>query len=298
VLVEKDGRLIDAGVTFSSPETVQSVIDALLALNGENARPGETILPIHFAGGEARGMAVLPPTAVQGPCLVIRKLMNTGWISWEKLMEWGSVTQETYEFLKRAVHAHVNILMAGGASAGKITIASRIAELVPAEERLVIVEDTHELQIRHPRAVYLEAAGRPGVSLSNLIHAAAQMRPDRLILGELRGAEAMCAIEVLGSGYSGMTTIHANSLDDALTRLEAFCLTANLGLGLLEIRNLIASAIQLICYQKYLANEKRKIIEIAEIRGVENGQFLLERLFRYDSVSDKLQATGIKPSWE
>lgn len=298
VLVEKEGHLEQADVKFDSPEGIRALIDDLLALSDETVRPGETILSIRFPGSEARGVAVLPPTAVQGPTLVIRKLMNIGWISWEKLIEWGSVTPEAHAFLQRAVLAPVNILLAGGTGSGKTTVMSRIGELIPAEERLVIVENHHELQIRHPRSVFLEAAGNPAVTMLDLIHTGSIMRPDWLIFGELQGSEAMRVIEVLGRGYSGMTTIHANSLEDALLRLESMCLTANLGLGLLEIRGLIASAFQLICYQKHLPDGTRKLIEIAEVRGVENGQYVLERLFRFDPERGCLEATTVKPSWD
>jgi pilus assembly protein CpaF len=302
VLVERGGRLVQADVRFESAQAIRALIDGLLALNEESVRPGETILPIRFPGGEARGMAVLPPTALQGPCLTIRKLMNIGWISWEQLIEWGSVTQAAVDCLRRAVLAPVNILVAGGTGSGKTTVANRVAEMISPEERLVIVENFHELQIRHPRAIYLEANGQPaggaGVSMNELIATGAKMRPDWLIIGELHGPEAMRAVEVLGQGYSGMTTIHGNSLEDALARLEAMCLTANMGLGLLEIRGLIAAAVQLVCYQKHLPNGRRMIIEIAEMRGVENGQFVLERLFRYDAQQDSLDATGVKASWE
>jgi pilus assembly protein CpaF len=298
VLVERKGRLVDSGVTFSSPESIRSLIDALLALTDQTAQPGETILQILFPGSEARGVAILPPTAAQGPYLVIRKLVNSAAITWEKLIEWGSISQEALNFLRKAVRVPVNILIAGGTGSGKTTVANRIAELIPGEKRLVVVENSHELQVRHPRAVYLEAAAHAGISMQELIRTGSMMRPDWLIIGELYGAEAMRAIEVLGLGYSGMTTIHANSLEDALLRLEAMCLTANMGLGLMEIRNLIAAAIQCVCYQKRLPDGKRKIVEIAEIRGVENGQFVLERLFRYDPEKDDLAATGIRPSWE
>lgn len=298
VLIESNGQLVQANVTFESPEAVRSVIDALLALSDESARPGETILQVHFPGSVARGVAILPPTAVQGPYLVIRKLMNSGLITWEKLIEWGSVSQEVLAFLQRAVRVPVNILVAGGTGSGKTTVANRIGELIPEDQRLVIVENSHELQVRHPRAVYLEAAGHAGVSIDDLIRTGSMMRPDWLIIGELYGAEAMRAIEVLGRGHAGITTIHSNSIEDALLRLEAMCLTANMGLGLIEIRNLIASAIQCVCYQKRMSDGSRKIMEIAEIRGVENGQLVVERLFRYDAVQGRISATGVRPSWE
>jgi len=298
VFVERKGELQEAGVTFPSRQAIQSVIDALLALNDETTKPGETILPIRFLGGEARGVAVLPPTATAGPCLVIRKLMNIDGISWEKLIEWGSVSPEAYQFLQRAVRARTNILMAGGTNSGKTTVLNRIAELIPAEQRLVIVENQHELQIRHPRAVYLEAAGQPGLSMDGLIQTGTLLRPDWLVFGELKGAEALQAVQVLGSGHTGLTTIHGNSLEDSLMHLETMCLMANMGLGLLEIRSLIASALRLVLYQKYMPDGRRKITEIVELRGVENGQFVLECLFRYNPEKDRLDETGIKSSWE
>ena len=298
ILVERGGHLEIAEVSFPSAEAILDVVHALLALENETLKPGESIVEIRFPGSEARGLAVLPPVALQGPCLVIRKLMNIGWISWEKLLEFGSITPEALDFLKQAVGAQVNILMAGGTGAGKTTVANRIGELINPEARLVIVEKIHELQIRHPRAVYLETAGQPNLSIQALIQTGAKMRPDWLILGELQGPEAMTALEVLSSGYSGMTTMHANSLEDALMRLEAMCLTASMGLGLVEIRNRIAAALQLVCYQKRLPDGKRKIVDIAEIRGVENGQLVFERIFHYNTETGRLEATGLRASWQ
>lgn len=297
VLVERSGRLVDAEVRFESVEAVRAVIDDLLRFNPASRAEEGTIRQIYFPGGQARGVAVLPPTALQGPCLVIRKLMNTGWISWEKLVEFGAITQEGLDFLTQAVRHPVNLLIAGGAGSGKTTMANRVAELVGPEERLVVVEKMHEMQIRHPRAVCLEAAGQTGATMDDLIRTAGMMRPDWLIIGELAGSEAMGAVEALGQGYSGMTILHANSLEDALMRLEAMCLTANLGLGLMEIRNLIAGAFQLVCYQKRLSNGRRVMAEMAEIRGVENGQYALERLFRYDEGEGRLKSTEMKPTW-
>ncbi len=298
VLVEREGVLVDAGVKFSSGEDICSILDNLFKWSGETAKPGQTIFSIHFPDRKASGLVVLPPTASQGPCLVIRKLLNTGWISWEKLIEFNSITPEGYEFLQRAIKIPVNILMAGGTGSGKTTLANRIAELIPSEARLIVVEDIHELQIRHPRATYLEAAGSPDVSIQDLILAGSKMRPDWLIIGELFGAEAMRVVEILSRGHTGMTTIHANGLEDALARLEAMCLTANTGMRLIEIRNLIAAAIQIICYQKRMPDGKRRIVEIVEVRGIENGKYTLERLFCFNAEKDRLEATGVGPSWE
>jgi len=297
-LFEKEGRLFDAGVKFNSPEAIKEVVEALLALTGKQLKPEETIVHIPFPESQGRAVAIFPPTAIQGPHLVIRKLMNTGWINWENLLEWNSISQEAYEFLQKTMQAQVNVLVVGGIGSGKTTLANRIAELIPPENRLVIVENFHELQIRHPRAVYLEAVTAPDISVSDLIRTGSIMRPDWLIIGELIGAEAMTAMEVMSRGHTGLTTLHANSPEDALARLEGMCLMANLGLGLDEIRVLIAAAIQLITFQRHMPDGSRKMLEVVELRGVENGRFVLERLFRFDPEKGRLASTGIKPSWE
>lgn len=298
VLVEREGSLQVAGVKFDSPEAVRAVIEALLAVGGRTIQPGETVLTVRLPGSEARGVAVLPPTAPGGPCLTLRKPHNTGWLTWEKLIEFGSITREAVRFLEKSVQASANILIAGGTASGKTTVANRVAELIPPEQRVVIVEDLHALQVNHPRAVYLEAAGQAGVTFSDLITTGSLMRPDWLVIGELNGPEAMRAMEILGRGYSGITLMHANSLEDAVARLEAMCLTANLGLGLAEIRGLIAAAIRLVCYLKYLPGGKRKLVEIAELRSGEDGRLILERLFRYNPDAGLLEPTAIKASWE
>jgi pilus assembly protein CpaF len=297
-LFEKEGRLFEAEVKFNSPEEIKALVEALLALTGKKLNRAETVVNIPFPGSQGRAVAVFPPTAIQGPHLVIHKLMNTGWITWKNLLEWNSISPEAYEFLQRTMRTQTNLLVVGGMGSGKTTIANRIAELIPPEKRLVIVESLHELQIQHPRALYLEAGSSPETSISDLILTGSIMRPDWLIIGELVGAEAMKTIEVMSHGYTALTTLHANSSEDALARLEAMCLMANLGLGLDEIRVLIAAAIQLITFQRHMPDGSRKMLEIVELRGVENGRFVLERLFRFTPDQGRLAATGIKPGWE
>ena len=297
-LYEKEGRLFEAEVKFDSPEAIKSLVEALLGLTGKQLKPEDTVVHIPFPESQGRAVAIFPPTAIQGPHLVIHKLMNTSWISWENLMEWNSISREAYEFLQKTMRTQTNVLVVGGMGSGKTTVVNRIAELIAPENRLVVVEDFHELQIRHPRAVYLEAVTAPNVSISDLIRTGSIMRPDWLIIGELIGAEAMTAMEVMSRGHTGMTTLHANSPEEALARLEGMCLMANLGLGLEEIRVLIAAAVQLITFQRHMPDGSRKMLEIVELRGVENGRFVLERLFRFDEEKGHLASTGVKPSWE
>jgi pilus assembly protein CpaF len=242
--------------------------------------------------------AILSPTAIGGHSVVFRKWM-TRQLTWEKLFEFNSITPEARDLLRSALEARLSLLVAGGTSSGKTTLANRIVELVPPEERIVVVERTHEYQFDQPRAVFLEADATPGLSMNELLEAATKLRPDRLVIGELSGAEAMTVMRILGNGYTGITTLHADNLENALTRLEAMCLMANLGLGLGDIRQAIVSALQLVMYQECLEpNSNRKVTLISELRGLENGHYILQPLMRYDPESGRLVTTGAKPGWE
>ena len=296
VLVERGGKLEDAGIRFDSPEALRAVIDATLALAGVELAQGQTVADGRLTD-VARMLVVFPPTALHGPCLIIRKL-STAILTWDQIIEFGAITREALDFLQNAVRAQVNILIAGGPGSGKTTIANRLAESLPADERIVVVERIHEMQICHPRAVFLEAAGPPELTMTELLSTASKMRPDYMAIGELFGPEAMRALELMSRGHSAMTMTDANSPEDALTRLETMCLMANLGLGLGEIRALIASALQLIAVQLRLPDGRRRIVQIVELRGLEDGRYVLQPLFRYDPASDKLERTDARPSWE
>jgi len=297
VLVESDEQIRQVEVMFDSAEEIMAVIHSLAELSGNPLQHDQTMIEFSFPQGEARGLAVLPPTALDGPVIVIYKMMQTGWITWEKLVEWGSVTAEALQFLQQAVKTPVNILVAGGTNSGKTTIASRVAELIPPEQRIIVVESVHEMQINHPRLVNLQGGSPAKVAFEDLIQASTRMRPDWLVLGEMRGAEAMKAVEVFSTGHTGLTHIHAESAEDALSRLEALCLTANLGLGLGEIRSLVSAAFQLVVYQRRLPSGRRKITELVAVSGLEGGRYQLERIFRFNPDAGCLEATGVKPAW-
>ncbi|HJW84392.1 MAG TPA: ATPase, T2SS/T4P/T4SS family [Anaerolineae bacterium] len=296
VYVERRGKLEDTAVQFESPEGLRAAIDAILALDGVALSPEKTIGEMRFPDG-SRFLAAVPPPAVGGPYLVLRRPSPVQ-ITWDKLIEYQAVTPEARDLLESAIRAPVSILVAGGAGSGKTTMLNRLIDLVPADQRVVIVENVLELQsARHPHIVHLEAGGPARVAFSDLLTTASCMRPDWLICGELLGSEAMHAIQIMGRGHTGMATLHANGVEDALARLEAMCLMANLGLGLGDIRLLIASAFRLITYQEKLPNGQRRILHIAELRGVEHDRFVLQPLMRYDPATERLAATGAKPCW-
>ena len=297
VIVERKGKLVDAGVRFESPEALRAAIDAVLTLGGTAFKPGQTVADVRLPDG-SRALAVLPPTAVNnGPYLVMRKFWKTN-LTMEKLIEFGAVTREAHALLQSAIHARLNILVAGGTGSGKTTLMNLMTDDIPADERVIAVEEFFELHLRHPRAINLSADSAPDLTYADLISTASKMRPDRLIFGELRGPEATRILDIIGRGHDGaMMTMHATSPEDALTRLEAMCLMANLGLGLGEIRNLIASGLNLIVHLQRLSNGSRRIMQIAELRGVDNDRFVIQPLMRYNRDTDTIEPTGAQPGW-
>jgi len=296
VIYERDGIIEDAAIRFDPPETLRTLVDNLLSLAGTAIAAGETIKDIRFPDNRSRALIVLPPTALTGPYIVIRKTIFAQ-VTWDLLFKYGAMNQEVRNLLQATILARANILVAGGPGSGKTTILNRLAELVPPNERVVIVEASHEFQISHPRAIYLEAHAT-GMSMNDLLDASTKMRPDRLVISELQGSEALHVLEIFNRGHDGgMTTIHSIGIEDTLTRLEAMCLMANLGLGLSEIRSMIASAFQMILYQKRLPDGKRRIIEIVELRGLQDEHYILQPLMRYNPENDMMELTGIKPSW-
>jgi pilus assembly protein CpaF len=284
VTVEREGQLTATDLCFETPEALQAVIDAALSLAGIPLKPGQAIADGRLPD-DSRLLVVFPPTAIDGPSLVIRKFMVNP-MSWEMLFQYGSVNQALYDLFKSAVLSHKNILISGGPGSGKTTLSNRVAELVPPQERIVVVEPAHMMQIDHPQRVYLESGGPNNISMQELIVTASKMRPDWLVIGELTGAEAMTALEVMNRGHAGLATIHATSPVDALTRLETMCLMANIGLGLSEIRLLIASAIQLVFYLEKLPDGKRRILHAVELRGLENDRYVIQPLIRYHEEQD------------
>jgi pilus assembly protein CpaF len=296
VTVEKRGKIEDTGIRFKTNDEVKAIIEATLKSVGMEMEDGKTVYEVRLTDN-SRMVAILAPTAIDGHCVIFRKWM-TNQITWEKLFEYKAVAPEMKELIQGAVNAHVGILVAGGTASGKTTLANRIVELIPPDERIVAVEESHQYQFEHPRAIYLEAKGAANMSMTSLLSAGAKMRPDWLVVGEMEGGETMRAMQLFSSGYSGLTTIHANNAENALTRLEAMCLMANLGLGLDDIRQVIASALKFIIYQERLPNGNRKITQMTEIKGLEEGRYILQPLARYDPEADRFELTGMKPGWQ
>jgi len=298
VTVQKhDSQIEDTDVRFKSNDDVLEVIETSLQMAGQKLEEGKTIYDVRL-NDNSRMMAVLSPAAINGHSVFFRKFATKP-LSWEKLFEYNSVTVELRDLIQYAINAHINILIAGGTASGKTTFANRVVELIPPEERVVAVEQTHEFQFDHPRSIFLEAGEAAGATFGELLTAGSKLRPDWLIIGELYGAETLRAMQILGNGHSAITTLHADNTENALARLEMMCLMSNLGLGLDDIRQMIVSALRLIMYQECLVpNGKRRVTQVTEIKGLENGRYILQPLMRYNLETERLESTGVKPSWE
>ena len=298
ISIQRSGsRIENTDLRFGSNAEVRETIQAVLKEAGVAMEENKAVYDVRLSD-DSRMLAVLFPAAIHGHSIVFRKFM-TRQITWEKLLEYKSVTVELRDLVKRALDAHVNILIAGGTASGKTTFANRVVELIPPEERVVAVEQTHEFQFEHPRSVFLEAGESAGASFSELLTAGSKMRPDWLVVGELNGFETLRAMQIFGNGHSAITTVHADSAENALARIETQCLMANLGLGLDEIRRMIVSALRLILYQECLEpNGKRRVTQVTELRGIEDGRYILQPLMRYNTETERIEPTGAKPAWE
>jgi pilus assembly protein CpaF len=295
VTIEKHGKIEDTNIRFRSNYEVKAIIQEALNMAGVEMEEGRTVYEVRLSDN-SHMVAVLSPTAVDGHCVIFSKWMSLQ-LTWEKLIEFNSVTSEFRHVMQSAINANVNILITGGTSSGKTTIANRVIELIPPERRVIAVEESHVLQFTHPRTIFLEGNGASNLTMNELLTAGSRMRPDWLVAGELKGAEAMHTMQLFSTGYSGITSMHATSAENALTRLEAMCLLANLGLGMDDIREVIVSAIGLITYQARLPNGKRRVTQVVQLQGLENGHYVLQPLMRYNPDKEKLEATGAQPGW-
>lgn len=297
VVVERLNQLEVTNVKFGSEKALRAAMDAALALGGVKFDPGQTVADARLPD-DSRVLGVLPPTAVNGPYLVLRKIIRMQPLTREKIIEFNAVSREAYALLQSAITARQNILVAGGAGSGKTTLLNILTGEIPPDERVITVEEFVELQPQHPGVVRLAADNTRSISYNDVISTAAKMRPDRLVYGELRGPETMRILDIIGWGHDGsLATLHANSPEDALARVEAMCLMANLGLGLSEIRYRIATTVNVICVIRRQPDGHRKVVNITELRGLENDRYVLQPLMRYNPENDQFELTGARPSW-
>lgn len=307
VFIEQNGRLFKLDKQFESQRRLEDVIQRIVGLAGREVNQANPICDTRLPDG-SRVNVVLPPIALCGPTLTIRKFSKTP-MTIERLIAYGSITQEIADKLKLLVQAKYNIFISGGTGSGKTTFLNALSNYIPKDERVITIEDSAELQITGvENMVSLEtrnanAAGAGQITIRDLIKSSLRMRPERIVVGEVRGGEALDMLQAMNTGHDGsLSTGHANSTEDMLSRLETMVLQGAAGLPLEAIRQQIASAVDIIIHLSRLRDKSRKTMEITEVVGYEKGQIILNPLYQFtedenstlEKVSGSLTRTGNK----
>ena len=287
VFIEQNGRLFKLNKQFESQRRLEDVIQRIVGLAGREVNQANPICDTRLPDG-SRVNVVLPPIALCGPTLTIRKFSKTP-MTIEKLIQYGSITQEIADKLELLVKAKYNIFISGGTGSGKTTFLNALSNYIPKDERVITIEDSAELQITGiDNLVSLEtrnanASGAGQITIRDLIKSSLRMRPERIVVGEVRGGEALDMLQAMNTGHDGsLSTGHANSTEDMLSRLETMVLQGSAGLPLEAIRQQIASAVDIIIHLSRLRDKSRKTMEITEVVGYENGKILLNPLYVFE----------------
>ena len=288
VFIERNGKLEQSGVRFNNEEHIRHIIDRIIAPLGRRIDESSPMVDARLLDG-SRVNAIIPPISLDGPSISIRKFRKDPF-SLEDLMAFGSFSMEMGEFLRAAVQAKTNILVSGGTGSGKTTLLNVLSESIPKGERIVTIEDMAELRFSYDNLVRLEARppnmeGTGEVMIRHLVKNALRMRPDRIIVGEVRGSEAIDMLQAMNTGHEGsLTTVHANSPKDALGRLEAMVIMAGLPLTVDVIRGYFVGALDLIVQTSRFSDGKRRIVNIAELIE-EDGEIIAKDIFVFHSTA-------------
>lgn len=288
IFIERDGALLPFPKSFSSQGRLEDVVQQIVGQVNRRVNEANPIADVRLPDG-SRVNVVLPPVALEGPVVTIRKFPDKP-ISMDRLLALDSISSEAVELLKKLVKAKYNIFISGGTGSGKTTFLNALSDFIPAEERIIVIEDAAELQIRGiPNLVRLEVRsanveGKNAITIRDLIKSALRMRPDRIILGEVRDAAACELLNVMNTGHDGsLCTGHANSAKDMLNRLETLVLTG-MDIPLPAVRSQIASALDIIVHLGRLRDKSRRVLEIDEVIGIEDGEIALRTIFRFQET--------------
>ena len=293
IFVERKGKLQQVPLAFSDDDAIRNVIERIVAPLGRRIDESSPLVDARLPDG-SRVNAIIPPVALKGPTITIRRFNRT-LMTPDTLVANQSASPAMMEFLRICVEQHKSIIVSGGTGSGKTTLLNVLSNLIPVGERLITIEDAAELKLMHPHLVSLEsrppnAEGRGAITIRDLVKNALRMRPDRIIVGECRGGEALDMLQAMNTGHEGsMTTVHANTPRDVLSRLEVLMLMAGVELPLAALREQIASAVDLIIHQARFPDGSRRITSITEVCGVESGKIQSHEIFRYEQ-------TGLKNS--
>jgi len=308
IYIERNGKIEPVNATFESEEHLMRIIDRIVSPLGRRIDESSPMVDARLPDG-SRVNAIIPPLALNGPTLTIRKFARKP-LTVEDLIRFGSITPEAIEFLKACVIARLNIIVSGGTGSGKTTLLNILSGFIPGDERIITIENAAELQLRQEHVVTLESRppnieGKGEVTIRDLVINSLRMRPDRIVVGECRGGEALDMLQAMNTGHDGsLTTLHANSPRDALARLETMCLMAGMDLPVRAIREQIASAVDLIIHQERMRDGSRKVVQITEVQGMEGDVIVLSDIFQFEQqgiengrVIGRLKPTGIRPKF-
>jgi pilus assembly protein CpaF len=309
IYVERKGKLTKSDVIFNNDEHVMRVIDRIISPLGRRCDESSPMVDARLPDG-SRVNAVIRPISLVGPCLSIRKFKKEG-ITVEDMIRFGSLSREMAEFLSACVRGRLNIVVSGGTGSGKTTTLNALSSFIPEDERIITVENAAELQLRQDHVVTLESRppnveGKGEISIRDLVINCLRMRPERIVVGECRGGEALEMLQAMNTGHDGsMTTLHANTPRDAIARIETMVLMAGMDLPVRAIREQIASAINVIVQQARLKDGSRKIINITEVQGMEGDVVVLQDVFVFEQtgldergkIIGQLRPTGIRPKF-
>jgi pilus assembly protein CpaF len=315
IYVERDGRLAPHGGKFLSDDSLRVAIDRMVSTVNRRLDESSPYVDARLPDG-SRVNAIIPPVCLTGPCLTIRKFRREPY-SLEELVRSGSVTAEAADYFRRAVRERRNIVVSGGTGSGKTTLLNALSRFIPEEERVITIEDAAEIRLQKPHVVRLEARpenieGLGAVTIRDLVRNSLRMRPDRIIVGECRGGEALDMLQAMNTGHDGsITTGHANTPRDMLRRLETMVLLSGVEIPARAIREQIASAIDLVIHTGRIGDGRRAVTSVTEVAGMNESQILLQEIFRWEragrGVPDggHLAPTGVpsrfgaeaEPSW-
>lgn len=308
VYVEREGRLFRAPITFENDEHVMRIIDRIVGPLGRRVDESSPYVDARLPDG-SRVNAVIPPISLVGPTLTIR-MFSKDPITVEQLVGYGSISPDAMQLLKACVEANLNIIISGGTGSGKTTLLNVLSSFIPSDQRIVTIENAAELQLRQEHVVTLETRpanieGKGEITSQQLVVNALRMRPDRIIVGEIRAGEALDMLQAMNTGHEGsMTTAHANSPRDVISRIETMTLMAGYDLPVRAIREQIASALDVIVHVDRQRDGTRKVVNITEVVGMEGDVITLTDVFQYEQtgfeegkIVGQLRSTGLRPNF-
>ena len=308
IYIERFGKIIREPMAFENNEHVMRIIERIVSPLGRGIDESSPYVDARLPDG-SRVNAIIPPLSLVGPVLTIRKFAKTP-ITVDNLIDFGSVTTEAIHFLDACVKSRINVVISGGTGSGKTTLLNILSGFIPADERIVTVENAAELQLRQEHVVTLESRpenieGKGEVTIRQLVINTLRMRPDRIIVGEIRDEAALDMLQAMNTGHDGsMTTLHSNSPRDTLARLETMTLMAGMDLPVRAIREQVASAIELIVHQSRMRDGTRKVTHITEVSGMEGDIISMTDIFNFEQagfengkVVGRLRPTGLRPKF-